>query len=64
MNLKQKLVAAGATVAALPMAAHAELPTEVSTALTAMGVDGKTAAGIVLVALVGILAIKFVRKGF
>lgn len=43
--------------------AMAAVPTEVSTALTDMKADALTVAGIVLVAIIAVAAIKFIRKG-
>ena len=52
------LATAGAT------AAHAEVPTEVVTALTEMKADALVVAGLVLVAIIAVAAFKFMRKGF
>ncbi len=43
--------------------AFAAVPTEVSTAVETMATDGATLAAAVLVAIIGIVAIKFLRKG-
>jgi len=43
--------------------ALAEVPTNVSSAITAGGTDGATVAGLVLVALVGIWVFSLMRKG-
>jgi len=57
----------GAGVAAgmggLVGAAHAEVPTAVTTALTNLQADALTVAGTVLAAIVAIYAFKFIRKG-
>lgn len=47
-----------------PAAAFAAVPTEVTTAVSDMKTDGLTVAGAVLVAIIAILALKFIRKGF
>ncbi|MFA6016071.1 MAG: major capsid protein [Gallionellaceae bacterium] len=43
--------------------AHAAVPVAVSTAITDMSADAATVAGAVLVGIIGIAAIKFIRKG-
>lgn len=43
--------------------AQAAVPTEVTDALTAMKADALTVAGVVLVAIIAVAAIKFIRKG-
>lgn len=60
----------GARVAAVPGLAvvamgnaHAELPTEVTTALGSLSTDALKVAGIVLAAIVAVYAFKFIRKG-
>ena len=45
-------------------AAHAEVPTEVTTALGTMKADALVVAGLVLVAIIAVAAFKFMRKGF
>ena len=55
----------GAGVAGLGLAAghaFAALPAEVTTALQAAKTDGVEAAGLVLVAIIGIYAIKLIRR--
>lgn len=47
-----------------PAAAFAAVPTEVTTAVSDMKADGLTVASAVLVAVIAILALKFIRKGF
>lgn len=51
---------------ALPLSfigsAMAEVPTNVSTAITTAGTDAATMGGLVLVAIIGIYAIKFLRR--
>ena len=53
----------GLTVYVLPLSAFAAVPTEVTTALGDMKADALTVAGIVLVAIIAVAAIKFIRKG-
>lgn len=53
----------GATLATLAVGAHAAVPAEVSTGLSTMGADAVTVAGVVLVAIIAVFAIKFLRKG-
>lgn len=48
----------------LAQSAHAAVPTDVSTALTDMKADALTVAGLVIVALIAVMAFKFMRKGF
>ena len=43
--------------------AHAAIPAGVQTALDDLGTDALTVAGIVLAAVVGVFAFKFIRKG-
>lgn len=55
----------GAPVAGLAVMAgqaHAALPAGVETAIQTAGTDGATAAGLVLVAIIGIYAIKLIRR--
>lgn len=52
---------AGLTFA--PLAAFAAVPADVTTALGDMKTDGLVVAGLVLVAIIAIAAIKFIRKG-
>ena len=56
--------AAGLGALALASQAHAEVPTEVTAALTAMKADALIVAGLVLVAIIAVVAFKFMRKGF
>lgn len=60
----------GAKLATIPAAAivlagnaFAEVPTEVSTELTALKTDALIVAGAVLAAVVAVYAFKFMRKG-
>lgn len=43
--------------------AMAAVPTEVTSALTDMKADALTVAGVVLVAIIAVAAVKFIRKG-
>lgn len=43
--------------------AMAAVPTDVTTALTDMKADALTVAGVVLVAIIAVAAVKFIRKG-
>lgn len=52
-----------ATLAAVG-AAQAAVPVEVTTALGDMKADALTVAGLVLVAIIAVVAFKFMRKGF
>lgn len=56
-----------ATAAALGVAsittAYAAVPAAVTTALDDMKADALTVAGVVLVALIAVAAVKFIRKG-
>lgn len=53
-----------AAVLASAGSAFAAVPAEVSTALTDMKADALTVAGLVIVALIAVMAFKFMRKGF
>lgn len=46
-----------------PLSAFAAVPVGVTDSITAMGTDGVTVATAVLVAIIGVVAIKFIRKG-
>lgn len=50
------------SAAAASGSAMAAVPAEVTTAVEAMATDGAVIAGAVLVAIIGIAAIKFIRK--
>jgi Inovirus Coat protein B len=52
----------GSVLAMYGMASHAALSSEVTTALGDVKTDGVAAAGLVLVAIVAIFAIKLIRK--
>ena len=59
-----RLAAVSAGLALAGSAAMAEPPAAVTSAINAMGTDGATIAGAVLVAIIAVLAIKFLRKAF
>lgn len=46
-----------------PLSAFAAVPTEVTTALGDMKADALIVAGVVLVAIIAVAAVKFIRKG-
>jgi len=56
-----KIISFGAL--ALPLSAFAAVPADVTTALTDMKADALVVAGVVLVALIAVAAVKFIRKG-
>ena len=56
--------AAGLGGLALASQVHAAVPSEVTTALGDMKTDALTVAGLVLVAIIAVVAFKFMRKGF
>lgn len=66
INLQTRRLAQAASGTALTIAgaAHAAVPTEVSTAMADMKADALTVAGLVLVAIIAVAAFKFMRKGF
>ena len=51
-----------AVVAVAPLSAMAEVPTNVSSAISGAGTDAATVAGLVLVAVLGILAFKWMGR--
>ena len=55
--------AAFATLGALAGSAMAEVPADVTTAVTGIKTDASSVATLVLLAIVAIFAIKFIRKG-
>lgn len=59
-----RLAAIPSVVAASAGSALAAVPVDVSTELTTMKADALTVAGLVLVALIAVMAFKFMRKGF
>ncbi|OWG16901.1 hypothetical protein KDK82_0362 [Delftia sp. K82] len=62
-TLAVRAIAIPAIVAGAISTAHAELPTEVTTALSSLSTDALKVAGIVLAAIVAVYAFKFIRKG-
>lgn len=56
--------AVGAGSLALASQVHAAVPADVTTALTDMKADALVVAGLVLVAIIAVVAFKFMRKGF
>lgn len=50
-------------VIASPLSAFAAVPADVTTALTDMKADALVVAGVVLVAIIAVAAVKFIRKG-
>lgn len=65
MNQTRNIVRAlGASLAVGIGAAHAAVPTEVSTALETMKTDALIVAGLVLVAVIAVAAFKFMKRAF
>ena len=66
IQTKTRRIAQAAGLGALALASqvHAEVPASVTTALTDMKADALTVAGLVLVAIIAVVAFKFMRKGF
>lgn len=62
-SLKMRLALVPAFVAATTGSAFAAVPAEVTTALASIGTDALAVATVVLLAIVGIYAFKFLRKG-
>lgn len=62
MNKQFARLAAFASMVA-PLSVFAAVPAEVTTALGDMKTDGLAVAGLVLVAIIAITAVKFIRKG-
>lgn len=60
-KIKRQLVAGGLSLS--PMAAFAAVPVAVTTAVNDMATDAAAVATLVLVAIIGVVAIKFIRKG-
>jgi hypothetical protein len=58
-----KLRASVAALAVAPIASFAAVPAEVTTALADIGTDGATVAGVILLAVVTVFAVKFLRRG-
>lgn len=59
----KKIAAVSALVGLSAGSAMAAVPTEVTTALGDMKTDALVVAGVVLVAIIAVAAIKFIRKG-
>lgn len=54
---------AGVLVSVAPLSAFAEVPAGVTTAISTGGADAVTVAGAVLAAIIGVYAVKLMRKG-
>lgn len=63
-SLALRLAAIPAAVLASAGSVFAAVPAAVTTSVETMGTDGATIAGAVLVAIIAVVAIKFLRKGF
>lgn len=62
MNKRFAFLAIPATMLA-SVSAHAEVPANVTSALTSLQADALTVAGVILAAIVAVYAFKFIRKG-
>lgn len=62
MNLKQKLLAIGTGLTVMAGNALAAVPADVSTALEDAKTDAVAVAGLALVIVIGIAAIKYMRR--
>ena len=51
------------SLAVLSASAHATIPAGVQTAIDSVGTNALAVAGTILVAIVGVYALKFIRKG-
>jgi hypothetical protein len=60
--MKSKFIFAGSVLSLFAAASQAAVPTEVTTAITSAGADAVTVASAVLVAVVGLLAFRFMRR--
>lgn len=60
---KQAMKYGSGAVVMVSGAAHAAVPVAVETAITGMATDAAAVAVLVLVAIIGVVAIKFIRKG-
>lgn len=60
---KKQLAAGVATVTGLVGSAQAAIPANVSTAIETAGTDAAAVAGLVFVAIVGIFAVKLMKRG-
>lgn len=58
-----KKIVVGSSLALAAFSAMAAVPADVTTALTDMKADALTVAGVVLVAIIAVAAVKFIRKG-
>lgn len=63
-KIQTRLALIPAAVLASAGSAFAAVPADVTTALTDMKADALTVAGLVIVALIAVMAFKFMRKGF
>ena len=63
-KIQTRLALIPAAVLASAGSAFAAVPADVTTALTDMKTDALTVAGLVIVALIAVMAFKFMRKGF
>ena len=63
-RIQTRLALVPAAVLATAGSAFAAVPADVTTALTDMKADALTVAGLVIVALIAVMAFKFMRKGF
>jgi len=63
-KIQTRLALIPAAVLASAGSAFAAVPADVTTALTDMKSDALTVAGLVIVALIAVMAFKFMRKGF
>ena len=63
-RIQTRLALVPAAVLATAGSAFAAVPADVTTALTNMKDDALTVAGLVIVALIAVMAFKFMRKGF
>lgn len=62
-TLKSRAVALGSGALVLVGQAHAAVPQEVTDAIDAMKADALVVAAAVLVAIIAVMAVKFIRKG-
>lgn len=62
-SLAGRVALVGGVAAAGVTSAMAAVPAEVTSALASIGADALTVAGVVLVAIIGLFAFKFLRKG-
>ncbi len=63
-KIATRLALVPAAVLASAGSVYAAVPADVNTALTDMKADALTVAGLVIVALIAVMAFKFMRKGF